>query len=547
MTTQAETRFDHDRSTSVARLDLLRARLAVELARAGRPDLLSGIDDRWSVAATGPVRVVTVGETKRGKSTLVNTLVGRPLLSPVGVDVTTSCWLEVSYGDRDEAEVLLADSKSLGEPRIMPCELREVERYASLDDVTEPVVGVRVRVRSDLLRDMVLIDTPGVGGLVAGHSRTTLAALGRADALLFVCDARQPILEPEVRFLLEAAKRVPRVVVAITKCDANSNSEEVVSETRRRIAEQESLRDAPVFAVAAPLADLAHEIDDERASARLTQLSGIGPLVTTLTQQARAGGSAVRFSNAVAVAGNVARLLLRSAQEMATEMTGEVDRESAIAGEIARLGNLLNDGGRLALLAQHHMAQLRTGPVDMFDAQLSELEARFCAAAEHDPAAQLTTLAPRMVADVTAAGVAALEAAADQSMTLMRRLLDEIGAVGVIAGYPLATLATSMSPWRPPRSPEATWVRTSAMQRRVHHPGPTSCRICGRRRGTQRTGHRRGKRGPCRGRGLVADPRGQRAAPQGSVGGVGRSVRATNAFGIPARDWCAESVMSNGT
>jgi hypothetical protein len=188
--------------------------------------------------------------------------------------------------------------------------------------------------------------------------------------------------------------------------------------------------------VAAPLADLAHEIDDERASARLTQLSGIGPLVTTLTQQARAGGSAVRFSNAVAVAGNVARLLLRSAQEMATEMTGEVDRESAIAGEIARLGNLLNDGGRLALLAQHHMAQLRTGPVDMFDAQLSELEARFCAAAEHDPAAQLTTLAPRMVADVTAAGVAALEAAADQSMTLMRRLLDEIGAVGVIAEIP---------------------------------------------------------------------------------------------------------------
>ena len=127
--------------------------------------------------------------------------------------------------------MLIADSASLGVPRIVPCELREIEHFVTLSDVTEAVVGVRVRIRSEFLRNLVLIDTPGVGGLVAGHSRTTLAALGRADALLFFCvrDAQQPILAPEIKFLCDAVQKVPRLVVAITKCDKNPAFEEVVA------------------------------------------------------------------------------------------------------------------------------------------------------------------------------------------------------------------------------------------------------------------------------------------------------------------------------
>ena len=75
------------------RLDRLRMSLRSEVSRVGRTDLAAVLDGVAAEDSSGPVRVVTVGETKRGKSTLVNTLVGRPLLSPTGVDVTTSCWL----------------------------------------------------------------------------------------------------------------------------------------------------------------------------------------------------------------------------------------------------------------------------------------------------------------------------------------------------------------------------------------------------------------------------------------------------------------------
>lgn len=168
--------------------------------------------------------------------------------------MTTACWLEFTYGDADEAVVLIADPEALGAPRRIPIELRELEQYAALQEISDPVLGVEVRLRTPLLRDLILVDTPGVGGLLAGHSRTTLAALKRADALLFVCDATQPILAPEVDFLIEAATRVPTIVIAATKRDMNPDFEVVVAQTRSRVSEQPSLRTVPVFTVAATLA-----------------------------------------------------------------------------------------------------------------------------------------------------------------------------------------------------------------------------------------------------------------------------------------------------
>src|SRR5205085_2379129 len=143
------------------------------------------------------------------------------------------------------------------------------------------------------LRDLVLVDTPGVGGLLAGHTATTLAALRNADALLFVCESGQPILAPELDFLVAAARRVPTVVVAVTKRDINPEFELVVEETRRAIAATRGLGDVPVLPVAAPLADLAAEIRDPQRSSRLRTLSGIEPLLATLRGYSSSGAALV--------------------------------------------------------------------------------------------------------------------------------------------------------------------------------------------------------------------------------------------------------------
>ena len=60
------------------------------LVRCGRAELAVRLDDearRWRGTAT---LVVVAGEVKRGKSSLINALVDRPGLLPVGVTVPTS-------------------------------------------------------------------------------------------------------------------------------------------------------------------------------------------------------------------------------------------------------------------------------------------------------------------------------------------------------------------------------------------------------------------------------------------------------------------------
>ena len=377
-------------------LDRLRERLVAEADRAGRRDLLEILDELREVDRDDPLRVCVVGETCRGKSTLLNTLIGRPLLSPVGAGVTTACWVKISHGERDEAVVLLANRQSLAEPIRRPCDIREVQRYIALDQLREPVVGVELRVPSPTLRDLNLeiIDTPGVGGLVAGHSRLTLNVLRTADALLFVCDCKQPILAPEMEFLVEAAQRVPTVVVAVTKCDVSPNYEQVVADTRRRIQQTAGLEHAPVLAVAPPLHDRAASADPERAD-RLRRFSGIEQLLSTIYQHASAVSAAVRLENAARALAEVSRTLIARSDELVGLLAGHADRERELQHEIARLRAIAADRPLLTLRVHEAVERLRREPADSFDVAIRRMRTRYGAEAERGTGAALSTLASR--------------------------------------------------------------------------------------------------------------------------------------------------------
>lgn len=414
-------------ATDIQQLHRLRDRLTAEARRARRDDLLQLLDDLPEVDAPGPLRVVVVGETKRGKSTLLNTLVERPLLSPIGVDVTTSCWLEVAYGARDEAEAVLANPGSPGEPIRRPCDLREVEQYVSLRAVTEPVIGVQVRIAAPVLRDLTIVDTPGTGGLEAGHARTTLSILRTADALLFVCDCKQPILAPEIAFLTEATRRIPTVVIAVTKCDVNPDFELVVDETRQRVARTRGLEEVPVLGVAAPLADRAATMTNPRHSGQLRELSGIAPLLSALRRHSSAGSATVRFDNAARVLAEVCRTIVARSDELVDMLAGNADREQNLQREIADLRAVLGDTPRLAVLVHERLRDLHDKPAEAFAATVETLRGRYQYEADAGPASALPTLASRLVGDLTAAAVDALEDVARSSTQVVGDLMRQLG------------------------------------------------------------------------------------------------------------------------
>jgi hypothetical protein len=79
---------------------------AVQGALALLPDGAAAVS---RVLAERPVRpaVVVVGETKRGKSSLINALLNTPGLSPVDVAVATSSYLVFQHAARDCARAVL--------------------------------------------------------------------------------------------------------------------------------------------------------------------------------------------------------------------------------------------------------------------------------------------------------------------------------------------------------------------------------------------------------------------------------------------------------
>jgi GTPase Era involved in 16S rRNA processing len=195
--------------------------------RAGTPSLAERIHaDRLPRLAEERALLVVLGEFSRGKTTLVNALLGEAVL-PMGVTPTTALIHEIRYGEERRAVLVRGGD---GEPQREPVAL---ERLAELTVGAAPgavdLLRVEIELPAPLLRDRVtLVDTPGVNDLNLQRAEITYGYVPRADAVLFVLDATQALTESEARFLAErllAAGR-DRIVFALNKADLLGEDEQ---------------------------------------------------------------------------------------------------------------------------------------------------------------------------------------------------------------------------------------------------------------------------------------------------------------------------------
>ena len=180
--------------------------------------------------------VCIVGEFKQGKSSLVNGLLGQTLC-PVDDDLATSALTLLRYGDEPGAVVRRkVDDQAVAE---------RVDIGAVADWATEQgnpgnrqqVERVEISVPSAMLKQgLVLVDTPGMGGLGAGHAAATLSFLPFADGLVLVSDASQELSAPEIAFLRQASELCPTVLLAQTKIDLYPQWQRIVDLNRGHLS-----------------------------------------------------------------------------------------------------------------------------------------------------------------------------------------------------------------------------------------------------------------------------------------------------------------------
>jgi dynamin family protein len=278
------------------------------------PDAAADLDQVKRRDVTRP-SIVVVGETKRGKSSLTNMLIGVPNLSPVDAAVATSSFLEFRY-----ATTLGARAYLPGREDPVPLSHGDLRDWATvlgrLPDGLRPPRRIEVYHNAPLLQYLTIIDTPGVGGLDPLHAEIALDAVERGTALLFVVDASSPFSKPELDFLIEASKRVNFVIFALTKCDAYPGWRTIMADNKGQLqAHAPRFGSAPWFPVSARLAEMAMSMSGD-AQAELIRESRIAELQHALIDLAGKGHS-IQLAN---VLRSVRSEVIRLDQEIGDRM-----------------------------------------------------------------------------------------------------------------------------------------------------------------------------------------------------------------------------------
>jgi hypothetical protein len=317
-----------------------------------RPDLAARLTAAKQRLADPAIHVVVVGEFKQGKSSLVNALLGATVC-PVDDDLATAVPTYVRHGPEPAAQLLFDTDPPRREP-ISVDEVRGwvVEQSANAAASPEPVVGVEVQIPRKLLAGgLVLVDTPGVGGLGSAHAAASLTAASLADALVFVTDASQELTRSEMEFLRQAKDLCGTVVCALTKTDFYPFWRKIKDLDTEHL--QRARLDAPVLAVSSTLRSRAVATNDPALNGE----SGYAELVRFLAERVAGGGAT---SLAADAAGEVSAVCTQieaqfeaeraalvdaaAAKQVVDRLTAVKTRVEELKAAAARWNQTLNDG-----------------------------------------------------------------------------------------------------------------------------------------------------------------------------------------------------------
>jgi hypothetical protein len=198
----------------------------------------------------GRFYVACIGQFKRGKSTLLNALLGDRIL-PTGVLPLTTVPTVVRYGAARTARVRFSGGAWTD---IAPEDLPQYVSEELNPENKKGVVGVEVFSPSPLLADgMCFVDTPGLGSVFAGNTAATHAFVPHIDAAIIVVGADPPIAGEELSLVGDIGKQVFNVIVAMNKADRTSDEEREIARsfTKKMLERQLGRSVGPIFEVSA--------------------------------------------------------------------------------------------------------------------------------------------------------------------------------------------------------------------------------------------------------------------------------------------------------
>ncbi len=160
--------------------------------------------------------LVVVGQFKRGKTSLINALLGIDIL-PVAVVPLTSIVTILKYGQELRVTVSFNNGDTMDiEPQSLSEYVTEKGNPKNIKDVQEVVITYPSQYLKDGVR---LIDTPGVGSIYQHNTDVAYQYLPKSDAALFLLSVDQPMSKAELDFLKDVKDYSTKIFFLLNKAD----------------------------------------------------------------------------------------------------------------------------------------------------------------------------------------------------------------------------------------------------------------------------------------------------------------------------------------
>lgn len=229
------------------------------LVSLGDVSIADQFDCALRMLETPGLEVVVFGAFNRGKSTLINGLLGECVL-PAKLVPTTGHVTRVTYGEAREVRILLRDGTQES------YSLDGLDRFSLCvgGRVRDDIESIVVRCPSAILkRGLMLVDTPGIQDSEA-QTRRAQQAVDRAHLILMVLDAQQPLAQWEQaqarRFVETLGKPLLLIVNKLNLIDPSERLEAIrrIDSWARRHIPIESTELGRSYLVVDALAGLKH-------------------------------------------------------------------------------------------------------------------------------------------------------------------------------------------------------------------------------------------------------------------------------------------------
>jgi hypothetical protein len=207
---------------------------SAEQARVSRREMIDQLEDYViprAMTIDAPLLAVVGGSTGAGKSTLVNSLVGRPVTQTGVLRPTTRSPVLVHHPD---------DAEWFGEDALLP-DLERVHRPTTDPEALQLVAS------DTIPAGLAILDAPDIDSVEERNRTLASQLLAAADLWLFVTSAARYADQVPWDFLRQAADRSAAVAIVLDRTPREA-AETVPTHLARMLASR-GLKDSPLFVV----------------------------------------------------------------------------------------------------------------------------------------------------------------------------------------------------------------------------------------------------------------------------------------------------------